>query len=890
MDRRDFLRTGLAGGAAAALSAVVPARAGAAPGVAIVADPDDAIASSRPAEGARDELRAALTAAGHPVRIVRNLSEATSQERVVLTAGGVSPAAASLAGAAHVTLAEGPERLALIRGRHDGRDVLLAWGSDPRGLSYALTGLADRVRRGNPDALEPRSPAVTQAPATPVRSVMRQFTSETLDKPWFHDRAAWPDYLSMLARYRFNRLHLAFGLGYDSLVRVADSYLLFAYPFLVDVPGYSVRVTNLADAERDRNLAMLRYISDEAVRRGLTFQLGLWMHGYALTDSPNARYVVEGLDQANHAAYCRDALTTVLKACPSISAVALRIHGESGIAEGSYDFWQTVFTGVPNAGRSVEIDLHAKGLDHAMIGRALSTGMPVNVSPKYWAEHLGLPYHQAAIREVEMPVAGRSGSGLMTLSEGSLSFTRYGYADFLRDDRRYTVRHRVFSGTQRLLLSGDPEWMAAYARAFTFCGSAGVDLMEPLTCRGRRGTGIPGTRRSGYIDASLEPPRDWQKYDEWYRLSGRLTYDPDDRLDPWQPEPGEAGRPALASALARASRVLPIVTTAYTPSAACDAYWPEVYWNQPLVSEPRPNPYGDTKPPKTFPHASPLDPRLFTTMAECAAELVAKQPSGRYTSIEAAQWLEDLADDIERDLSRAGRVTTPAERRLTIDTAIQADLARFFAARFRAGVLYAIYEATGDREALQAALDRSRAARQAWQQIVERTRPVYAPDLSASDKFPERGQWADRLAGIDADIAAVQERLDATVRGGTPAVAAIAAALGRPSRPAPAVTHASPGTFQPGQSIALAVTPVRGRRVQAVQCCYRHVNQAERFVEAAMTATGSGYTITIPPEYTTSPYPLQYYFLVTDASGARSLLPGLGAALTTFPYYVLHRA
>ena len=86
-----------------------------------------------------------------------------------------------------------------------------------------------------------------------------------------------------------------------------------------------------------------------------------------------------------------------------------------------------------------------------MIDRALATGMPVNVSPKYWAEHLGIPYHQTAIRELEMPVAGRNGRGLMTLSEGSRSFTRYGYADLLRDDRQYTVRHRVFAGTQRLL-------------------------------------------------------------------------------------------------------------------------------------------------------------------------------------------------------------------------------------------------------------------------------------------------------------------------------------------------------------------------------------------------------------------------------------------------------
>ena len=28
----------------------------------------------------------------------------------------------------------------------------------------------------------------------------------------------------------------------------------------------------------------------------------------------------------------------------------------------------------------------------------LSTGMPVRLSAKYWAEHMGLPYHQTATR------------------------------------------------------------------------------------------------------------------------------------------------------------------------------------------------------------------------------------------------------------------------------------------------------------------------------------------------------------------------------------------------------------------------------------------------------------------------------------------------------------
>ena len=136
-----------------------------------------------------------------------------------------------------------------------------------------------------------------------------------------------------------------------------------------------------------------------------------------------------------------------------------------------------------------------------MIDRALATGMPVNVSPKYWAEHLGMPYHQAAIRELEMPVAGQNGRGLMALSEGSRSFTRYGYADLLRDDRQYTVRHRVWAGTQRLLASGDPDVRVRVL--------ARVSVLR-----------LDGHGSDGAADVS-RPPRNERRRDAAQRLHGR---------------------------------------------------------------------------------------------------------------------------------------------------------------------------------------------------------------------------------------------------------------------------------------------------------------------------------------------------------------------------------
>lgn len=226
------------------------------------------------------------------------------------------------------------------------------------------------------------------------------------------------------------------------------------------------------------------------------------------------------------------------------------------------------------------------------------------------------------------------------------------------------------------MLWGDPGAAAAYSRMFQFCGSTGADLMEPLTCRGRRGTGAPGGR-TGYADAHLEPRWDWEKYTYWYRVWGRLMYNPETGPEVCQRQFGRgAGARALASGLARASRILPIVTTAHLPSAACDAYWPEIYWNQPMVGEPQYNPYTDSPSPKTFQNVSPLDPQLFSRMSDFAEELLQGQRSGKYSPIEVAQWLEDFADAAEKDLLQAGKPRSVEFRRLAIDVNMQARLGK----------------------------------------------------------------------------------------------------------------------------------------------------------------------------------------------------------------------
>src|SRR5262249_51366907 len=65
---------------------------------------------------------------------------------------------------------------------------------DVRGLVYGILELAQRGAQVGS--------ALNESPANPVRSVTRCFVSDVEDKPWYNDRAMWPEYLGMLAKNR----------------------------------------------------------------------------------------------------------------------------------------------------------------------------------------------------------------------------------------------------------------------------------------------------------------------------------------------------------------------------------------------------------------------------------------------------------------------------------------------------------------------------------------------------------------------------------------------------------------------------------------------------------------------------------------------------------------
>ncbi|WP_280416193.1 hypothetical protein [Nocardia carnea] len=809
-----------------------------------------------------------------------------------------APAAGTTVVRIRVDDALGPAETFLIESGRSPAEVLIH-GADVRGVAYGISELADRVRYADDPIAAIRSArCARRSPAVPVRSVLRAFSSDVLDLPWLRDRDFWTEYLDELATQRINRLHLALGMQYnfshDSDVR--DNYLCFPYPFLLEVPGWeNVRVTGVSDADRAADLAALRFAGEEAARRGIHFQLGLWNHAVRpeLGESPNLRYRIVGLADRDIAEYSAAALRLLLRECPAIAGLTLRVHYEGGVAEsGRNAFWRTVLGGLRNAGRPLEIDMHAKGVDQELLAAATGTGARVVVSAKYWAEHQGLPYHQAAIRPMEF-MRRDDNDDLRGVTQNARRFTRYGYADFLRRDRPFDLLFRIWPGSQRFLLWADPEIFAGYGRMSTLGGAIGAELCEPLTFRGRKDTGRTGTARDLYADPTLTLGRsDWRKYAYQYRLWGRLLFDPDADRESWlrylREQFGAAAEPVERS-LSAAGKVLPLVAITVSASASNNFFWPEVFFDQPIAGQERPSIYAwDLLPPRTWGTMSPLDPALFECADDYARGVIDDRPSGRYTPAEVASWLQAFADAAEASIEEARNSvpdrTTADFRRVETDVRVQALLGRFFAGKIRAGVGYALFRLTDDTRHLREGLERYRDGRVALTELIALTRDVYVADLAFGRRPGEHGHWADRLPRIDDDIADLGNELAAAEAANRPVRATVPPE--RRSAPINGIRCTPPAYFVPGEPLTIrAHAPVgMGLTVHA-----RHLNQAEHYLQVSMKPDiGRDFTATIPAEYTDSPYAIQFFVLARDSTGrAARIVPGLDGSLANQPYFVV---
>ncbi len=206
-------------------------------------------------------------------------------------------------------------------------------GGDQRGLMYGLFEAAEQLRMHGRLLPKQGSPQVR------LRGIRYFVHNKDLDADWYYSRDFWGDHFAMLSRDRFNRFNLVFCHQ--------TNYLAPPYPFWIELPEFpGIRVPGLTPAQRERNLEILQYISQDAAQHGIDFTLGIWEQNAW----PTMQHMVEGIAPENISPYVYAALKKVLQLCPDIQSVQIRTNVESGIpADQQLTFYGDYFGSSPKS-------------------------------------------------------------------------------------------------------------------------------------------------------------------------------------------------------------------------------------------------------------------------------------------------------------------------------------------------------------------------------------------------------------------------------------------------------------------------------------------------------------------------------------------------------------
>jgi hypothetical protein len=455
----------------------------------------------------------------------------------------------------------------------------------------------------------------------------------------------------------------------------------------------------------------------------------------------------------------------------------------------------------------------------------------------------------------------------------------------------------------------DPLFAAAYAEAGRFCGSSGIEVMEPLSFRGRRGSGLHGdTPRSGYrSDAARIWDADWEKYRQTYEVWGQALYGFEQFAETATGSPTRSlERPSFEAAIATASRILPLVTSAHCPSAANVHYWPEVY-TMPPVSKQREgalsNVYrGDSTPPVRLGTISPIDPTIFSSAREFAVEFAEGRLGGRYSPLDVADWLEELAARTELNARDArDHVALDAADELCLrDAEAIAKIALYFARLFTTGVSYELFDLKGSREHLAAAVASLEEAISIWEALAKALDEVYIDDLAFGEVAEGRGSWRDRLPGMREELSQLRGELAVLSRTGSASSPTPSGAVRLPGvlerrLPPPLGSLQFDRPFRLGGAARVRLMldeswAIENEIVAANFYC-RHVNQFEPYAVVPMERDGLvAFQVDVAYEYLENGYAIQYFCEVEAEDSRKARLPGLGPALSGTPYQVFDQS
>jgi hypothetical protein len=737
---------------------------------------------------------------------------------------------------------------------------------------YAALDLADRVGWAGNGANPFRyAQDISEKPYLKERGVVMFTMNRAYFESRLLDQQFWVRYFDTLAKDRFNRLVLVF--GYED-----GGYMAPLYPYFFDVDGFGdVHVVGLTPEQQTRNLKALKTMIRLAAERGIQVKPGIWEHIYrgggqaganpwASNGTKPTPGLVWGLHSGNLTPYTVAALKKFYEVFPEFTETQFRMHEESGLVRSEIGpFWHDVFQFFHDHKPDIRLEFRAKGLPKSVIKDAQWQGLKIQLDTKIWMEQMGLPYHPTHInRENQMDA-------------------RQSYADLLEYPQTYHMNWTLWNGgTTRVLLWSDPD----YARRLA--GSARMYDGQSLIVTEMQATKMLGAPHDAtprdflnshyrYFDYEFE------RYWAFYRVFGRLSYNPEAAADLWEHEYearfGANAGPHVMKTVQLASRVLPRVVAASVPYSMFPTTmgWPEMMHMGSL--------------PQYARQEEGSDIQQFMNVRDEATRILQGTDTAMRRPGETSRWFAQTSDAILAEVAAAERALDGRQRSnefesTMADARILAALARYHSWRQLGGVYYNLYRQAGDLTAFDEAVADERKAVAAWHELVEAAGDFYVDDMwfgPSGRSFPHH--WKDEMKALDTEF----EKLLAERQ------AAAGRADAKPVRIVPRDTDVRPPlvTFVrsvptaalPGQDFAVQVNVTAPRGVKWIHLRYRHVNQKEDYQTADMTidARTGIYAASIPASFIDARWDLMYFVEIVDGQGDGRMYPDLE---TETPYVI----
>jgi hypothetical protein len=821
-----------------------------------------------PAQHGVAVLTEALRARGWTATPAANPNSAPGTRLIFVSRAAIPDAVKT--GAFPRTGLDWPESLSVRRIDWHGKPGLVLAGGDDRGVMYATLDVAEQVTHARDDS-DPLAAIreTTEQPYVRDRTLSVYTMNRAHWESRFYDERYWTRYFDLLASSRFNRFLIIF--GYEN-----GGFLAPPYPYFFDTPGFpAVHFVGLTPAQQARNLAALNRLIALAHERGIAVSLGIWDHIYrAGVQTGGAEWLdryrgvsvpntVEGVTTGNLNAYTLASLRELLARVPALDGLQFRIHEESGLKREEMDgFWRAVFTEMRHTRPDLLIEARAKGTPDSVIATALELGIKLRIETKYWMEQMGLPFHPTHVNPPDQ------------------QNRRHGYADLLRYPQRYEIDWRLWNGgTQRILLWGDPDYVRRYSRSTALYASPNWDVQEPLATKMEaqapdRPTFALLPEAYRYYDYEFE------RYWAFFRLWGRLGYNPDAPAETWLAEFdqrfGPAGRD-LADGLQRASTVLPMIVAAVYPYRLFPTTrgWAE---RQSLGAR-----------LQDYAKNEGTDPELFESFAAAAERIASGATTAKRTPDATSRWFDATADGILAAVAKAeaqpGATRSNEFTATVVDLKLLAQLARFHARRSLASLHFNLYQRTGHAAELRQAAREERAAVESWRALVAIAGDHYTSDLAMGARnYDLCGHWRDELVKLEDNLVQLEHEVSALPSASATEPPAWSAPARDPL--APRVSHERVLRARPGTPLRLVAHVTDPAGIESVRVRYRHVTQFEDYETLVLLPGGADgtFTGTIPGDAISPAWDFMYFIEAVNGAGVGAHWPD---PLVEAPYVVV---